>query len=61
MAHRNRDNRPEARVERARALLGQEADPLTDAEVLEVDAQAKALASVIVRMYLESKHSERVM
>jgi hypothetical protein len=62
MAIRRRVHRqPDARVERARALLGDEAQSMTDAEVLEVIEEADAVAHIIVRMYLDSQRSERPM
>jgi hypothetical protein len=48
-------------IERARALLGADGEGLTDAEVLEASRDAEVLAHVLVRMFLESKRSERPM
>lgn len=42
-------------VERARELLGRDAEGMTDAEVLDTSRQAEAIAHIIVAMFQERR------
>jgi hypothetical protein len=42
-------------VDRARELLGAEADGMTDGEVLELSEQAEAFAHIIVQLFQERR------
>ena len=46
-------------LDRARAILGQEAREMSDADVLEACRQAEALAHIIVEMFLSWRMRER--
>jgi hypothetical protein len=47
-------------LDRARAILGQEAREMSDADVLEACRQAEVLAQIIVEMFLSSRMRERL-
>ena len=47
------------RISRARALLGEDASWLSDAEVLDACRRAETLAQLIVEMFLASRGQER--
>lgn len=48
-------------LERARVLLGREADGMTDAQVLEASAHAAAIARILIQMFEDSRTTERTM
>ena len=47
-------------IERARALLGSEADLMTDDDVREACRSAETLANIIVQMFLDTKPKRRM-
>jgi len=46
-------------IERARVLLGREADRMTDDDVREACRSAEILAHIIVQMFLDSRSKHR--
>jgi hypothetical protein len=46
-------------LDQARAILGQEAREMSDADVLEACRQAEVLAHIIVEVFLSSRMRER--